>query len=98
MFIGIEFNDLNGSRYFERLNVSHITRLSFVNIKNPDAGTLIYLRTGETLKTIMPMDVLSEVIDEAWERAASVVLMTIINEKLDISITEVSSKEDLPEE
>jgi len=95
MFIGIEFNDSDGSRYFERLNVMHITRLAFVNIKNPDAGTLIYLRTGEVLKTIMPMDILSEVIDNAWEQAATLILMNLLNEKLDVKIIDAK---DSPQE
>lgn len=83
MFIGVEFRDPDGGRFYERLNVSHITRLTFVSIKNPDAGTNIHVRTGEILKTPTPLDVLSEIIDEAWKEASSIVLLSIINEKLD---------------
>lgn len=82
MFIGVEFRDADGSRYFERLNVAHITRLTFVSIKNPDAGTNIHIRTGEILKTATPLDVLSEIVDETWKEAASIVMLSIINEKL----------------
>lgn len=82
MFIGIEFKEADGQRYFEQLNVTHITRLSFTNIRNPEAGTNIHLRTGEVLKTPIPMDMLSITIDECWKEAASIVLLSVINEKL----------------
>jgi len=84
MFIGIEFREQDGQRYFEQLNVTHITRLSFTNIRNPEAGTNIHLRTGEILKTPIPLDVLSVTIDDCWKEAASIVLMSIINEKLQL--------------
>lgn len=84
MFIGIEFREENGQRYFEQLNVTHITRLSFTNIRNPEAGTNIHLRTGEVLKTPIPMDMLSITIDDCWKEAASIVLLSVINEKLQL--------------
>ncbi len=67
--------------YFEHLNVTHITRISFINPRNPDAGAKIHLRTGEVLSTKMPFDQLSQAIDEAWESAASLVLSTLLSEK-----------------
>lgn len=91
MFIGIEFNDTDGNRFFERLNVTHITRLTFVNVRNPDAGTLIHLRTGETLKTSMPMDIISEVVDDAWQQAAALILVTFLKENLEVSVIKESS-------
>ena len=65
MFLPIEFQDEQGP-YIEHLNVTHITRISFVNPRNPDAGSKIHLRTGEVLKTTMSFDILSQEIDEAW--------------------------------
>jgi len=80
MFLPIEFQDQHGP-YIEHLNVVHITRISFVNPRNPDAGAKIHLRTGEVLSTKMSFDQLSQAIDEAWESAASLVLSTLLSEK-----------------
>lgn len=80
MFLPIEFQDEQGS-YIEHLNVTHITRISFVNPRNPDAGSKIHLRTGEVLKTTMPFDLLSQEIDEAWESASTLILSTMLSEK-----------------
>jgi len=80
MFLPIEFQDQDGP-YFEHLNVTHITRISFVNPRNPDAGSKIHLRTGEILKTTMPFDVLSQEIDDAWESASTLILSTVLSEK-----------------
>lgn len=80
MFLPIEFQDQDGP-YFEHLNVTHITRISFINPRNPDAGAKIHLRTGEVLSTKMAFDQLSQAIDEAWESAASLVLSTLLSEK-----------------
>jgi hypothetical protein len=80
MFLPIEFKDEDGP-YIEHLNVTHITRISFVNPRNPDAGSKIHLRTGEILKTTMPFDVLSQEIDDAWESASTLILSTVLSEK-----------------
>lgn len=80
MFLPIEFQDEHGP-YIEHLNVTHITRISFVNPRNPDAGSKIHLRTGEVLKTTMSFDLLSEAIDEAWESASTLILSTVLSEK-----------------
>jgi len=80
MFLPIEFKDEQGP-YIEHLNVTHITRISFVNPRNPDAGSKIHLRTGEILKTTMAFDILSQEIDEAWESASTLILSTVLSEK-----------------
>ena len=80
MFLPIEFQDQDGP-YIEHLNVTHITRISFVNPRNPDAGSKIHLRTGEILKTSMPFDLLSEAIDNAWEEGSTLILSSIMMEK-----------------
>jgi hypothetical protein len=80
MFLPIEFTDEHGP-YIEHLNVTHITRISFVNPRNPDAGSKIHLRTGEVLKTSMSFDILSQEIDEAWESASTLILTTVLSEK-----------------
>jgi hypothetical protein len=80
MFLPIEFTDEHGP-YIEHLNVTHITRISFVNPRNPDAGSKIHLRTGEILKTTMAFDLLSQAIDEAWESASTLILTTVLSEK-----------------
>ncbi len=80
MFLPIEFKDEQGP-YIEHLNVTHITRISFVNPRNPDAGSKIHLRTGEVLKTTMPFDVLSQEIDDAWESASTLILSTMLSDQ-----------------
>jgi hypothetical protein len=80
MFLPIEFKDQDGS-YIEHLNVTHITRISFINPRNPDAGSKIHLRTGEILSTKRPFDELSQAVDEAWESAASLILSTFLSEQ-----------------
>jgi hypothetical protein len=80
MFLPIEFQDEHGP-YIEHLNVTHITRISFVNPRNPDAGSKIHLRTGEVLKTTMSFDLLSQEIDDAWESASTLILSTMLSEK-----------------
>ena len=80
MFLPIEFQDQDGP-YIEHLNVTHITRISFVNPRNPDAGSKIHLRTGEILKTTMPFDLLSKEIDETWESGSILILSAMLSEK-----------------
>ena len=99
MFLPIEFKDEHGP-YVEHLNVTHITRISFVNPRNPDAGSKIHLRTGEVLKTTMSFDVLSQEIDDAWESASTLILSTILSEKAKLMkksdlLNEESSEPDL---
>ena len=83
MFLPIEFRDKEGP-YIEHLNVTHITRISFVNAMNSDAGTKIHLRTGEVLTTPVPMDVISQKMDECWKSAATLVIFNVLAEKAKI--------------
>jgi hypothetical protein len=80
MFLPIEFRDEQGP-YIEHLNVTHITRISFVNPRNPDAGSKIHLRTGEILKTPMPFDQLSQAIDDTWDSASTLIFSILMSEK-----------------
>ena len=80
MFLPIVLKDKDGE-YIEHLNITHITRTSFVNVMNPDAGTRIHLRTGEVLSTPAPMDIITEKIDECWKSSATVVIFNILAEK-----------------
>jgi len=90
MFLPITLKDKEGS-YIEHLNVTHITRTAFINVMNPDAGTKIYLRTGEVLSTMVPMDILQQEIDECWKSASAMIIFNIIAEK-----TKVLSANDEP--
>ena len=94
MFLPIEFKDKDGSCY-EQLNVTHITRTSFINRMNPDAGTKIHMRTGEVLTTSVPYDILSIAIDECWKSAAAMIMFTILAEKAKILSTKDLDLEDL---
>jgi hypothetical protein len=94
MFLPVEFKDKDGS-YYEQLNVTHITRTSFINRMNPDAGSKIHMRTGEVLTTSVPYDILSTAIDECWKSAASMIMFTILAEKAKILSTKDLDLEDL---
>ena len=83
MFLPIQFRDKEGP-YTEHLNVTHITRISFVNQMNPDAGTKIHLRTGEVLTTPITLDIISEKIDDCWKSAATLVIFNVLAEKAKI--------------
>jgi len=94
MFLPVEFRDKDGS-YYEQLNVTHITRTSFINRMNPDAGSKIHMRTGEVLTTSVPYDILSTAIDECWKSAAAMIMFTILAEKAKILSTKDFDLEDL---
>jgi len=94
MFLPVEFRDKDGS-YYEQLNVTHITRTSFINRMNPDAGSKIHMRTGEVLTTSVPYDILSTAIDECWKSAASMIMFSILAEKAKILSTKDLDLEDL---
>ena len=93
MFLPIQFRDKEGP-YTEHLNVTHITRISFVNQMNPDAGTKIHLRTGEVLTTPVTMDVISAEIDGCWRSAATLVIFNVLAEKAKV-MTDEDVAEDL---
>ena len=84
MFLPIVLKDKDGE-YIEHLNITHITRTSFVNVMNPDAGTRIHLRTGEVLSTPAPMDIVQTEIDECFKSAAALIIFNILAEKAQIS-------------
>ena len=94
MFLPVEFKDKDGS-YYEQLNVTHITRTSFINRMNPDAGSKIHMRTGEVLTTSVPYDILSTAIDECWKSAAAMIMFSILAEKAKILSTKDFDLEDL---
>jgi len=94
MFLPVEFKDKDGS-YYEQLNVTHITRTSFINRMNPDAGSKIHMRTGEVLTTSVPYDILSTAIDECWKSAASMIMFSILAEKAKILSSKDLDLEDL---
>ena len=81
MFLPILFKDPDNGDYIEHINITHITRTSFVNVMNPDAGTKIHLRTGEVLVTPAPMDIVQTQIDECFNSAAALVIFNVIAEK-----------------
>jgi len=81
MFLPILFKDLENGDYIEHINITHITRTSFVNVMNPDAGTKIHLRTGEVLTTPVSMDIVQTKIDECFSSAAAMVIFNVIAEK-----------------
>jgi len=84
MFLPIVLKDKDGE-YIEHLNITHITRTSFVNVMNPDAGTKIHLRTGEVLTTPAPMDIVQTQIDECYRSAAAMIMFNILAEKAQLS-------------
>ena len=92
MFLPIVLKDKEGE-YIEHLNITHITRTSFVNVRNTDAGTKIHLRTGEVLTTPVPMDIIQTEIDECYKSAAAMIMFNILAEKT--QLTKLSGDVDL---
>lgn len=84
MFLPIILKDKDGE-YIEHLNITHITRTSFVNVMNPDAGTRIHLRTGEVITTPVPMDILQTEIDDCYKSAAAMIMFNILAEKAQLT-------------
>jgi hypothetical protein len=84
MFLPIVLKDKDGE-YIEHLNITHITRTSFVNVRNTDAGTKIHLRTGEVLTTPVPMDIIQTEIDECYKSAAAMIMFNILAEKAQLT-------------
>jgi hypothetical protein len=85
MFIAVKITDKQGA-FYEHINVTHITRTSFVNSMNPEAGTKIHLRTGEILVTSVTLDILSEQIEECWKESALMIMVNIIAEKSKVDL------------
>lgn len=81
MFLPVKFSDKDGKSYIEHLNIAHITRTSFVNIMNPDAGTKIHLRTGEALITPVPMDIVQSDIEECFKSSTALLIYSVVAEK-----------------
>jgi len=81
MFLPVKFSDKDGKSYFEHINIAHITRLSFVNIMNPDAGTKIHLRTGEVLVTPVPMDIFQCDVDDCFKSSTALLIYSVVAEK-----------------
>lgn len=92
MFLPIVLKDKDGE-YIEHLNITHITRTSFVNVRNTDAGTRIHLRTGEVLTTPVPMDIVQTEIDDCYKSAAAMIMFNILAEKA--QLTKLSGDVDL---
>ena len=84
MFLPIVLKDKDGE-YIEHLNITHITRTSFVNVRNTDAVTKIHLRTGEVLTTPVPMDIIQTEIDECYKSAAAMIMFNILAEKTQLT-------------
>jgi len=84
MFLPIILKDKDGE-YIEHLNITHITRTSFVNVMNPDAGTKIHLRTGEVITTPVPMDIVQTEIDDCYKSAAAMIMFNILAEKAQLT-------------
>lgn len=81
MFLPVKFSDKDGKYYYEHINITHITRLSFVNIMNPDAGTKIHLRTGEVLVTPVPMDIFQCDVDDCFKSSTALLIYSVVAEK-----------------
>lgn len=96
MFLPVTFKDKDGE-YIEYINITHITRTSFINIMNVDAGCKIHLRTGEVLTTPVPMDILQTEIDECYKSAAAMILFNILAEKAQLKKFAGNPEVDIPD-
>jgi hypothetical protein len=77
MFMGVTFLDEKGHKYIEPINVTHIIRVSFLDVKNPDAGVNFHMRNGDVLPSTDTMDVVAPLMDQTWKEAATIVLTQV---------------------
>lgn len=75
MFVAIEILDEQGNEYIEKFNAFHITRISISDPRNVDAGSYIYLRTGDMIYTTYPIDILDQKINEVIEHFSVALLV-----------------------
>lgn len=64
------------------LNVSHITSLESENPRNPDSGTLIFLRDGRMWESNQPLNDVVLKCNKAIERFGNQILVNYISENL----------------
>lgn len=86
MFLGVRFTTDDGMEYIEPINVCHIARLSYIDIKNVDSGVKLHMRNGDVLPTPEPMDIIAPKIESVWREAAQIVLTQLAFEMADQDI------------
>lgn len=86
MFLGVRFTDNKGTDYIEPINVCHVIRLAYIDIKNVDAGVYLHMRNGDVLPTPETMDILAPKIEAVWKEAAQIVLTQLAFEVADQDI------------
>lgn len=92
MFCGIIFLDQEGKTYIEQINVGYISRFSFVDNKNVDAGTYIHMKTNEVLFTPEPMDRLAPRIEMTWREANALLLGDVLRQMVEEEHQELQVK------
>lgn len=86
MFLGVKFITDKGVEYIEPINVCHVIRISYIDIKNVDAGVSLHMRNGDVLPTPETMDIIAPKIESVWREAAQIVLTQLAFEMADQDI------------
>lgn len=81
MFLGIPVVQ-DGSDYNVSVNVMHIISLEYVNPRNVDAGTLIFLRDGRAWESLLTIDIIQNRINKTVERYGNQILVSYVAEQL----------------
>jgi hypothetical protein len=81
MFLGIPVIQ-DGIDYNVSVNVMHIISLEYVNPRNVDAGTLIFLRDGRAWESTLTIDVIQTRINKTVERYGNQILVSYVAEQL----------------
>jgi hypothetical protein len=69
-----------GLTQIEKLNPMHVVRLAMKNPKNVDEGTLIQLRTGETLVSTEPLDQIDIKMDDTAKKYGIAIVSQVSGE------------------
>jgi hypothetical protein len=64
------------------VNVTHIVSLEYVNSRNIDAGTIVYLKDSRYWESPITIDVLQLRIDKLIERFGNQILVTYLSDSL----------------
>lgn len=70
----------DGVKGIVKINPFHVVKISFVNPKNVDKGTVILLRTGEEVTTPDPFDIVDQRFEDVMHRSTALLFQQIVTE------------------
>ena len=80
MFLNVTVQDNRGRSWVEVINPFHISRVKQWDLKNIDAGCVIFMKSGDQLYTPEPIDVMHIRIDEVIQGLSASVIMQVAGE------------------